>query len=60
MKYIIIFQYHIEGIYLDISFVPCASLTEVEKELERIKSKYRIASLMVFPISSMLTQYQVC
>lgn len=57
MKYIVIYQYEDDGWYTNIGYDICSSLGDVESRIERLKSKYEISWLKVFPMSSELTQY---
>ncbi len=59
IKYIIIFGYSDDGLYINISYNLCKSLDDVENSITRLKSKYEIKWLKVFPMSSELTQYGI-
>lgn len=57
IKYIIIFGYLNE--YINISYNLCESLDGVENSIARLKSKYEIQWLKVFPLSSELTKFGI-
>lgn len=59
MKYIIIFRYSDDIFYVNISYVFCESLDSVENNIKRLKNKYEIVWLKVFPLSSELTKYSL-
>ena len=61
IRYIVFFEYEdivYEGI-THVSYVKCTSLGNVEDEIERLRSKYEIIQLKVFPMSSALTKYNI-
>lgn len=60
-KYIIVFRYE-DNIYQGlshVSYVKCESLRVVEAEIERLRDKYEIEWLRVFPMSSILSKYSI-
>ena len=59
MKYIIIFRYSDDVFYTNVSYCFCESLGDVENCIERLKGKYEIQWLKVFPLSSELTKYSI-
>ncbi len=60
-KYIIVFRYE-DNIYQGlshVSYAKCESLGVVEAEIERLRDKYEIEWLRVFPMSSVLSKYSI-
>lgn len=58
-KYIIIYRYSDDVFYINVSYSICESLGDVENCIARLKGKYEIQWLKVFPLSSELTEYRI-